>query len=534
MGDSFLGYQVALTLHSGIRLHGTVAAIDPVTQQMTLHQVLLFFPGQPALHTPVYGVVGKDIADLNILAGAPPPAAAPAETMAPVAPAPAPAPPMPVPVPATASQSTPPHIPSTTITQAENTQNGHLSPPIDHQHLAAASPRRKKSPKVKPSKSTSATTDRRRTRQRQYIETNDWASEDVKGYISQEFDFQANLDMFDKAKVFAEIREADQTNAETLLVSINRLPKKINLLPSENVLERRVSQSNPDTVGDESDDASVTPPSAPPAPRRASVPYASLITVNDKAACPTVSPLQMAHAEHECVSVFGFPEDQLVENGGRGLCQLVLQLIAQQQVQRTKAHPVHVVILVSHVMNGAYGLCTARHMLNHGHKVSVCMASGDMAATEPVQRQKSLLATMGCYVYHGMEGLQKLGKADLIVDAMLGAETKLSDLQEERSTYLSLGDMIQWANDDGAPILSVDFPSGMDAGTGRPQHPTSVIRPMWTACLAAPKTGCIAPHVTGDLYLIDLGFPRQCWKRAGLKKPDLPWGTHFVMALAYV
>lgn len=33
-----------------------------------------------------------------------------------------------------------------------------------------------------------------------------WAGEDVDGFIEEEFDFQKNLNMFDKAKIFAEIR----------------------------------------------------------------------------------------------------------------------------------------------------------------------------------------------------------------------------------------------------------------------------------------------------------------------------------------
>lgn len=33
-----------------------------------------------------------------------------------------------------------------------------------------------------------------------------WAGEDVNDFKEEEFDFQANLNMFDKEKVFAEIR----------------------------------------------------------------------------------------------------------------------------------------------------------------------------------------------------------------------------------------------------------------------------------------------------------------------------------------
>lgn len=81
MAEAFIGFHVSLTLHSGINLTGTVAHIEPSTQQMTLKDgktailmtiltlsiVALFFPGQSPHHTPIYGVVGSDIADLQIL-----------------------------------------------------------------------------------------------------------------------------------------------------------------------------------------------------------------------------------------------------------------------------------------------------------------------------------------------------------------------------------------------------------------------------------------------------------------------------------
>jgi hypothetical protein len=38
------------------------------------------------------------------------------------------------------------------------------------------------------------------------IANDGWAGEDVNIFREEEFDFQKNLDMFDKAKVFAEIR----------------------------------------------------------------------------------------------------------------------------------------------------------------------------------------------------------------------------------------------------------------------------------------------------------------------------------------
>ncbi|KAI8868941.1 hypothetical protein GQ42DRAFT_34644 [Ramicandelaber brevisporus] len=48
-----------------------------------------------------------------------------------------------------------------------------------------------------------------------------WADEDISGYHSSEFDFQGNLDRFDKQKVYAEIREQDDTDPANLLVTLN-------------------------------------------------------------------------------------------------------------------------------------------------------------------------------------------------------------------------------------------------------------------------------------------------------------------------
>ncbi|CAO3594183.1 unnamed protein product [Absidia cylindrospora] len=215
---------------------------------------------------------------------------------------------------------------------------------------------------VKPVKSMSCTTDRKskqqhvRQHQRQLTETNGWADEDVNGFREEEFDFQANLDMFDKAKVFAEIQEIDETASENLLVTLNRLPrkvlaridppkKKINLLPSENVLEatpnRMAREEDDDGCGNESDNESEQSGNYDiqhqqhrrmgSSTLKKSV---TIVTANDSTPCPVVSPLQMAHAEHECVSVIGLNEDQMVENGSRGTFEITLKILSKKKKKK--------------------------------------------------------------------------------------------------------------------------------------------------------------------------------------------------------
>lgn len=54
---------------------------------------------------------------------------------------------------------------------------------------------------------------------------------------------------------------------------------------------------------------------------------------------------------------------------------------------------------------------------------------------------------------------------DLIIDAMLGAEIRLTDLSEEDEMD-ALCKMIRWASNTKTRILSLDFPTGCDAEQG--------------------------------------------------------------------
>ncbi|KAF8465263.1 YjeF N-terminal domain-containing protein [Kalaharituber pfeilii] len=54
-----------------------------------------------------------------------------------------------------------------------------------------------------------------------------WATEDINDIRDTEFDFQGNLERFDKKTVFSQIRAEDTTLDEARLVSFNRLPQRV-------------------------------------------------------------------------------------------------------------------------------------------------------------------------------------------------------------------------------------------------------------------------------------------------------------------
>ena len=101
-------------------------------------------------------------------------------------------------------------------------------------------------------------------------------------------------------------------------------------------------------------------------------------------------------------------------------------------------------------------------------------------------------------------------EADLIIDAVIGYSLKGTP----RGTSAQ---MIRWANEHGAPILSLDAPSGVDTTTGEVREPA--IRATATMTLALPKEGLRAPGIeerVGELYLADISVPPGLYAGPGL------------------
>lgn len=181
--------------------------------------------------------------------------------------------------------------------------------------------------------------------------------------------------------------------------------------------------------------------------------------------CPTVSPKQMAHVEHECSNVSSAFEQLLIENGGRGTALLALQVLKDVDSPS-------IVILAGNNKNGALGLVAARHLINHGCRVTVCMTAKD----DYVQSYVAMANKFGVTVRYDFEEED----ADLIVDAILGPGDKLIDSYESG---------IEWANRQAKPILSIDFPSGVDADTGNTQRCLELTcLPKLCRCSSSPQT----------------------------------------------
>ncbi|KAF0457890.1 YjeF N-terminal domain-like protein [Gigaspora margarita] len=389
-------------------------------------------------------------------------------------------------------------------------------------------------------------------------QTHEWAGGDVNDFKSKEFDFQGNLDLFDKEKVFAEIRELDSTAPENLLVNINRNPNfrtngrnggsQLNqttlpkLASHENVLEtssRKAKFYHTDEEDEAANDGEVDSDGSWKKKKKVNgvgdyrkVKIRTLTGVS----CPTVQPLQMVEVERIAATETGPNEDQMIENAGRGASMMCLQALGGSrriQPHNHNAAPL-VVILAGNNKTGAYGLATARHLANHGCHVIVCVVGKEKDLLKSVAYQQKILHPTGGRSVKTVSELpqQLTNPVDLIVDALLGYQFNLRDIVDEYEKH-SICELIDWANVNKAPVLSLDMPSGVNGNTGNPSNPIHYIHPKWTLCLGAPKSGCKSRAVTGELFLADIGIPRVCWKRIGVKGWGMPWGSEYLIGLEY-
>jgi NAD(P)H-hydrate epimerase len=221
---------------------------------------------------------------------------------------------------------------------------------------------------------------------------------------------------------------------------------------------------------------------------------------------PAVTAAQMAEIDRVTVEELGFDILQIMETAGRAVA-----LFARQQLGGDPRGK-RITMLCGTGGNGGDGMVAARHLANWGAEVEVVLSSRPEHG--PALHQLDILKNLGMSV-HERGTLKQLLPADLIVDALLG----FSLFGAPRGEAARLIDL---ANHQGAPILAVDLPSGLDATTGEPFAPC--IRATITLTLGLPKTGLLSPDAhswTGNVVVADIGIPEEAYARVGIE--IAPW-----------
>ena len=219
---------------------------------------------------------------------------------------------------------------------------------------------------------------------------------------------------------------------------------------------------------------------------------------------PYLTTEQMVEVDRAMMEDFKIELIQMMENAGRNLAHLA-------RIRFFDGDPSgkRVVVLAGTGGNGGGALVCARRLHNYGAQVSVLVTRPDANFTPIPVHQLDILHHMKVPVSQAV-AVTAVDTPDLIVDGIIGYSLQGAPRGTAR-------DLIQWANEQGAPILALDVPSGVDTTSGTVFDPA--IKATATMALALPKEGLRAPGVeaqVGELYLADISVPPALYAEPAL------------------
>ena len=219
---------------------------------------------------------------------------------------------------------------------------------------------------------------------------------------------------------------------------------------------------------------------------------------------PYLTTEQMVEVDRAMMEDFKIDLIQMMENAGRNLAHL-----ARIRFLNGDPRAKRVVVLAGTGGNGGGALVCARHLYNYGARVEVLVTREPSGFTGVPAHQLEILHYMKVPISQA-NSPQDVAAPDLIIDGIIGYSLRGCP----RGTA---SELIRWANEQAAPTLSLDVPSGVDTTSGIVFNPA--IRATATMTLALPKYGFRAPGTdvyVGELYLADIGVPPALYARPPL------------------
>jgi NAD(P)H-hydrate epimerase len=229
----------------------------------------------------------------------------------------------------------------------------------------------------------------------------------------------------------------------------------------------------------------------------------------ETSAIPQLSTDQMREVDRAMIEDIGITLIQMMENAGRHLATLARKMLGGGVQDK------RIVVLAGRGNNGGGGLVAARRLANWGARISVILTAPPEDYRGVPAHQLAILRRMGAAIAAETTPFTSLHESDLILDALIGYGLR-------GTPKGTIADLIRAANASGAPITSLDAPSGLDTATGAVFDPC--IRATATLTLALPKVGLLADAaraVVGKLYVADISVPPCVYAAMGIQVPNL-------------
>ncbi len=216
-----------------------------------------------------------------------------------------------------------------------------------------------------------------------------------------------------------------------------------------------------------------------------------------------VTPAEMRRCDAAAERSFGISGLQLMEQAGRAVTESIRWEVGAVVGK-------HVAICCGKGNNGGDGLVVARLCSGLGAVVTVVLAESatklkndaktNFAILKKMQREKANSLRIVRYTSSAMRNVKN---PDILVDALFGT----GFVGIPQGSYKSA---IRWMNKAGAPIVSVDIPSGINGTNGVAEG--ECVHATRTVTLGLMKTGLLLNHGmehSGKVEVADIGLPRS-------------------------
>ena len=206
---------------------------------------------------------------------------------------------------------------------------------------------------------------------------------------------------------------------------------------------------------------------------------------------------QLAALEQAAMQDMGVSAYELMQRAANA----AFYLMAQRQNDKTNC-----LVLVGGGNNGGDGLVFARRWLEAGRSVTVVSLNKENIWEGAAEQAYKDLVKSGGEVLNFLPHEIDLSHYDLIVDAILGTGVT----REIKGTIAA---WIEYINQSGITILSLDTPTGLHPDTG--EILSYAVQAEFTISFIANKTGFFlndGPNCVGRLSCDDLGIPSKIYE----------------------
>ncbi|CUM67248.1 uncharacterized protein PRCAT00004941001 [Priceomyces carsonii] len=385
-------------------------------------------------------------------------------------------------------------------------------------------------------------------------ESTDWSNNgDVQDIKSSDFDFAANLAMFDKKSVFADFQKEDNVSPENRLVGHNKSSKNIKTPDSrkekydndEMVLDSE-KVDNWDNIGNEVNiniDKGRPNPKSTASYKESGLSKSVKLLRSDTAnPIPLCSPVQLLEIERLSSEAYGMTPGIMTEVCASNLSQLINRSIlgGSTRLSNKKNHnlPPLVLLLIGSGRCGSRALATGRHLSNHGIRVLAFAVNNEDNDSELSHQWNLFEKCGGKSVLSNVDELMDIlnnqldTPVELILDALQGYDNHLEDIFYEAEDQKTLRRLVQWCNESRqrSKVMSLDIPSGIDGGSGTTLDESLTMSCKWCVSMGLPIAGLVHAYKNGNLlddivhYLVDVGIPNKVYSSKGnLRKFDKVW-----------